>query len=145
VPYLIAKFDVITDHRRDNVTAETFMVPVLGSVDPEIRKAVATHFHDLNPDPAVTGPKELVGAGKKLYETGVPSEGVPACTNCHGADAKGKDAVPRLAGQIYPYTIKVLTNWTIINKEKDAVKAPTEHKLSDDQIAALSAYLSYLK
>ena len=44
IPYLEAKFGIISEHKRDNVTAETFMVPVLGSVDPAIRKAVATHF-----------------------------------------------------------------------------------------------------
>lgn len=35
IPYLEAKFGIISEHKRDNTTAETFMVPVLGSVDPQ--------------------------------------------------------------------------------------------------------------
>jgi cytochrome c553 len=145
IPYLEAKFDIITDHRRDNVTAEQFMVPVLGSVDPAIRKAVATYFNGLNPPPAGVGPSDLVSEGKKIYERGLPEDKVPACASCHGEDGKGKDLTPRVAGQIYKYTVKVLTNWTIINKEQDVVKAPVEHKLTDDQIAAVASYVSQLR
>jgi cytochrome c553 len=145
IPYLEAKFGIISEHKRDNTTAETFMVPVLGSVDPAIRKAVATYFNGLEPPPAGGGNKDLIPEGKKIYAEGVSSAGVPACTSCHGDEARGKDMTPRLAGQIYPYTVKVLTNWSIINKEQDGVKAPVQHQLTDGQIAAVSAYLSNLK
>ena len=145
IPYLEAKFGIISEHKRDNPTAETFMVPVLGSVDPAIRKAVATHFHGLEPPPAGGGNRDLIPEGKKVYEEGVPAAGVPSCTSCHGADAKGSEMTPRLAGQIYPYTVKVLTNWSIINKEQEGVKAPVQHQLTEAQIAAVASYLSNLK
>ena len=32
IPYLEAKFGIISEHKRDNTTAETFMVPVLGAL-----------------------------------------------------------------------------------------------------------------
>ncbi len=145
IPYLEAKFGIISEHKRDNATAETFMVPVLGSVDPAIRKAVATHFHGLEPAPAGGGKKELIPEGKKIYEAGIPAAGIPTCTGCHGVDAKGSEMTPRLAGQIYAYTVKVLTNWSIINKEQEGVKAPIEHQLTEAQIAAVASYLSNLK
>jgi cytochrome c553 len=47
VPYLETKFEVITEHRRDNATAQKYMKPVLGSVDPAILRAVATYFSNL--------------------------------------------------------------------------------------------------
>ncbi len=142
IPYLEAKFDVISDHRRDNVTAETFMVPVLGSVDPVIRKAVATHFNALEPPPAGGGKKELIGEGKRIYESGVPEAKVAACASCHGDTGRGSDSVPRLAGQVYAYANKVLSNWSIINREQGSVKSPGEHKLSDEQIEAVASYLA---
>jgi cytochrome c553 len=145
IPYLEAKFGIISEHKRDNTTAETFMVPVLGSVDPAIRKAVATYFNGLEPPPAGGGSKDLIPEGQKIFEEGAPATGVPACKSCHGSEAKGKDLTPRLAGQIYPYTVKVLTNWTIINKEQDGVKAPVQHQLTEAQIAAVSSYLSNLR
>ena len=145
IPYLEAKFGIISEHKRDNVTAETFMVPVLGSVDPAIRKAVATYFNGLDPAPSGGGNKDLIPEGKKIYEAGIPEAGIPSCTNCHGAEAKGSEMTPRLAGQVYRYTVKVLTNWAIINKEQDGVKAPVQHQLTDAQIAAVGSYLSNLK
>ncbi len=145
IPYLEAKFGIISEHKRDNPTAETFMVPVLGSVDPAIRKAVATHFNGLDPAPSGGGDRGLISEGKKLYEAGVPDAGVPACTSCHGPAAKGSELTPRLAGQVYPYTVKVLTNWNIINKEQEGVKAPVQHQLTESQIAAVASYLSNLK
>jgi cytochrome c553 len=139
--YLEAKFGIISEHKRNNPTAEKFMAPVLETVDPEIRRAVATHFNGLEPPPAAGGPRELISEGRRLYESG-SSE---ACTNCHGMDAKGSKDTPRLAGQIYPYLVKVLKNWTTINEEGGQVKAEAQHKLSEDQIAAVSSYLSNLK
>jgi cytochrome c553 len=145
VPYLEAKFGIIGEHKRDNPTAEQFMAPAIGSVDPAIRKAVATHFHGLEPAPAGGGKQDLISEGKSIYQSGVPSAGVPSCTSCHGDDAKGSDLTPRLAGQLYNYTVKVLTNWSIINKEQEGVKSPLQHQLSDAQIEAVASYLSNLR
>lgn len=154
VVYLENKFGVITEHRRDNPTAKQFMEPALGSVDAATRKAVAVYFNGLDPAPVGGAPKELMPAGKKIYTQGIPESNIPACATCHGPDAKGSDINPRLAGQLNRYTIKVMTNWSIINREhsKDAsgkdstaVKAPVEHNLTQTQIAAVAAYLSDLK
>lgn len=142
IPYLEAKFAIISDHRRDNVTAETFMAPVLGSVDPAIRRAVAAHFNALEPPPSGGGKAELIAEGKKIYESGIPAANVTACENCHGKTGRGSELTPRLAGQLYAYANKVLTNWSIINKESEGVKSPLEHRLSDEQIEAVSSYLA---
>jgi cytochrome c553 len=125
------------------------MAPALGSVSPEIRKEVMSHFTTLNPPPAGPGPQDLASAGRRIYEDGVAQDDIPACASCHGPDAKGQDAVPRLAGQIYPYAVKVLTHWAIINRERSredgkAVKGAA-HRLSQAQIEAVSAYISSLQ
>lgn len=150
IAYLESKIEVITEHKRDNPTAETFMAPVLGSVDPAIRRAVVSSLSALNPPPAGPGPQSLVAAGRRIYEDGVSRDNVPACANCHGPDGKGSGAVPRVAGQIYPYAVKVLTHWAIINREHDreggaAVKSEIEHKLTQSEIEAVAAYISNLE
>jgi cytochrome c553 len=139
VPYLEAKFGIIGEHKRDNPTAEQFMAPAIGSVDPAIRKEVATYFSMLQPPPAGGGESERISEGKKLYETGVAGK---SCANCHGDDARGSDMTPRIAGQVYPYLLKVLAAWHEINKERDGVKAAAEHDLTTDQIVAVASYLS---
>ena len=80
-----------------------------------------------------------------------PIRNVPACSACHGSEAKGQGEIPRLAGQFFPYTVKALTNWSRARgqgPEKDetvAIMTPTAHNLTQTQIAAVAAYVSYLK
>ena len=81
-------------------------------LSPEMRTALAAHFRDLNPKPFGSAPRELVATGKAIYEGGAPDANVPACAACHGPEGKGSGANPRLAGQLYPYTIKELVNWS---------------------------------
>jgi len=137
------------ESRRDkNVSVN---MPEIHSVSPAMRTALSAHFRNLNPEPLGDGPENLVATGKTIYEEGIPGANVPACSGCHGPEAKGKDEIPRLAGQIYPYTIKELTDWSKergqnpTNEGTAAVMTPVAHSLSQPQIAAIAAYLSYLK
>ena len=116
-----------------------------------MRTALAAHFSKLDPEPIGDGPKDLVAAGKKIYSEGVPTANVPACSACHGPEAKGKAEIPRLAGQLYPYTVEELEGWSkkrgndLSNADMASVMTPIAHALSHDQITAVASYLSYLK
>jgi cytochrome c553 len=121
------------------------------SVSPSMRAALAGFFRDLNPKPFGGAPKRLVTTGKRLYEEGLVEANVPACSACHGPDAKGQEGIPRLAGQLYAYTTKELQHWSRERGQgpgKDdtsAVMLPIAHNLTQAQIAAIAAYLSYQK
>jgi cytochrome c553 len=147
--YLKNQLQAFIERRRTNPV----MFNVAHVLTPPMLTALSTHFKDLNPKPlgAATAPKELVAAGKKIYEEGVPSAEVPPCASCHGADAKGADAFPRLAGQLNDYVIRKLTNW---DKERgqdkarpdnSAIMQPIAHNLTEAQIKAVAAYLSYVE
>jgi cytochrome c553 len=115
-------------------------------VSPSLQTALAAHFRDLNPRPFAGAPRHLVATGKKIYEEGVPEANIPACSACHGPDAKGEGINPRLAGQLYPYTIKELRYWDRERKtETSAIMVPIAHTLTQSQITAIAAYLSYLE
>jgi cytochrome c553 len=127
------------------------MSNVLHDMSPAEVRALATYFSDLNPKPLGGAPTEMVVAGKNIYLEGVPEANVLACASCHGAEAKGDGAVPRLAGQLHDYIFKKLTNW---EKERDrgampdksaATMQPVAHSLTEAQIVAVAAYLSYLE
>ena len=114
-------------------------------VSPSMRAALAAHFHSLNPAPLDSGPGS-VSLGKTIYEDGLPEANVPACAACHGPDAKGEGVIPRLAGQLYSYTVSELANWSQKRKnESAAIMEPIAHGLTKSQIAAVSAYLSRLR
>lgn len=121
------------------------------SVSRTMRSLLAAHFSSLNPNPIGGGPRDLVATGKTIYEEGAPEANVPACSGCHGPEARGKGAIPRLAGQLDSYTERELANWRKLRGQNPlkvgeaAVMKHVAHNLSPSQIAALAAYLSYLK
>jgi cytochrome c553 len=127
------------------------MFKVAHSLSPEMLAALAQHFNELNPKPLGGAPRELVDTGQKIFKEGVPEANIPPCATCHGPDAKGNGQFPRLAGQLYPYIIKVLGNWDkergqdAANPDTSAIMKPIAHKLTKSQIQAVAAYLSYLE
>ena len=127
------------------------MFNVAHVLNPPLQKALAEHFKELNPKPLGGAPRELVGEGKRIYQEGVPAANVPPCASCHGPEAKGADAFPRLAGQLNDYIIKKLTNWDKERgQQKDrpdnsAIMQPIAHDLTEAQIRAVAAYVSYLE
>ena len=67
-----------------------------------------------------------------------------------GTDGKGQNEIPRLAGQLYDYTIGQLSGWAKARGQgsaidTSAVMAPTAHNLSRSQVEAVAAYVSYLQ
>ena len=145
--YLENQLQAFIDRRRTNPV----MFNVAHVLSPPMLKALAEHFRDLNPKPLGGAPKELVAEGKKIYEEGIPKAEVPPCASCHGPEAKGSDAFPRLAGQLHDYIFRKLTSW---DKERgqdkakpdnSAIMGPIAHNLTETQIRAVAAYLSYLE
>ena len=145
--YLENQLQAFIERRRAN----PIMFNVAHVLSPSMLTALAAHFRDLSPDPLQVAPKEVVATGKEIYQDGLPDSNVPACSACHGSEAKGQGEIPRLAGQFFPYTVKALTNWSRARgqgPEKDetvAIMTPTAHNLTQTQIAAVAAYVSYLK
>jgi cytochrome c553 len=144
--YLENQLRAFIERRRTNPV----MFNVAHVLSPTMVTALAMHFNELNPEPLGGAPRELIATGKAIYEDGLPEANVPACAACHGMEGKGESEIPRLAGQFFPYTIKVLTNWT---KERgqgptqdiSALMKPTAHNLTRTQIETVAAYVSSLK
>src|SRR6202140_2854063 len=95
--YLVNQLQAFIDRRRTNPV----MFNEAHVLSPSMLTALATHFKELIPKPlgGAGAPKDLVAAGKKIYEDGVPRADVPPSATCPGPEAKGPDAFPRLAGQ----------------------------------------------
>jgi cytochrome c553 len=145
--YLENQLRAFNERRRTN----PIMANVTHSLSSSMVAALAEHFRGLDARPVGGGPLDRVATGRTIYQEGLPESNVPACLACHGQEAKGHDEIPRLAGQLFPYTVKELTNW---GKERgqggtkddtSAIMAPTAHNLTQSQIAAIAAYLSYLQ
>jgi cytochrome c553 len=126
------------------------MFNVAHALTPATLAALTQHFYNLNPPPLGGAPRESVGLGRTIFEQGLPEANIAACSACHGPEARGHEEIPRLAGQLYPYTVKSLTYW---GKERglggkddtSAIMVVTTHNLDAAQISAIAAYLAYLK
>lgn len=144
--YLENQLKAFIERRRTNPV----MFNVAHVLSPSMLTALATHFRDLDPKPLGGAPKELMAEGKKIYEEGIPSAEVPPCASCHGPEAKGADAFPRLAGQLHDYVAKKLLNWSKergqdpAKPDNSAIMQPIAHNLSEAQVKAVAAYVSGL-
>ncbi|HMF06945.1 MAG TPA: c-type cytochrome [Methylocella sp.] len=113
--YIENQLRAFIERRRTNPV----MFNVAHVLGPSMVGALAEHFRNLNPNPIGGAPREPLALGKTIYDEGLPESNVPACSACHGPEAKGKDEIPRLM--------------------------PTTHNLTQSQIAAIAAYVSNLK
>lgn len=143
--YLESQLRAFLEGRRDR-NLFIRMATVHG-LNPATRAALAARFRHLNPPPFGGAPRQLAATGARIYEEGIPEANVPACLACHGPEAQGQNEIPRLAGQLFSYTTKTLSNW---GKERSqnpasAVMVPIARNLTRSQIDAIAAYVSYLK
>ncbi len=145
--YFENQLQAFIERRREN----RFMYGVAHVLTPTMLPALAAHFRDLDPPPLGGAPKDLVETGKKIFEEGIPGSDIPPCASCHGPEAKGNGAFPRLAGQLNDYILKKLVNWSKergqdpANPDTSAIMEPIAHNLTEAQIAAVAAYVSFLK
>jgi cytochrome c553 len=145
--YIQNQLGAFQERRREN----KFMFTVTHVLSPEMVKALAARFKDLDPKAVGDAPRELAAIGKKIYDEGIPAANVPPCANCHGPDAKGNGPFPRLAGQLPDYTLNKLLNWSNergqdpAHPDTSALMEPIAHNLNESQIRAVAAYVSDLQ
>jgi cytochrome c553 len=145
--YLENQLKAFIERRRTNPV----MFNVAHVLTPSMLAGLARYFKDLDPKPLGGAPRELVPAGKKIYEEGIADRDVSPCASCHGPQAKGDGAFPRLAGQLNDYLSRKLTNWSKergqdpAKPDTSAIMEPIAHGLTEAQVAAVAAYLSYVE
>lgn len=145
--YLENQLRAFIERRRAN----SIMFSVAHVLSPGMISGLAEHFRNLHAKPVGGEPRNLIAAGRKIFEDGVPEANVAACAACHGPGAVGNGQVPRLAGQLYPYVVKELTNWSKERGQNPSkpdtslVMEPVAHSLSRSQVEAVAAYVSSLE
>jgi cytochrome c553 len=145
-PYIESQLRSFHVHGRDNPFSQQYMWPAAANLTAREAHALAAYFSTLCPEPANDGDSRLGRAGEALYRGGSPASNIPSCVACHGPNAQGVSAIPRLAGQSYYYLKRKLAQWGEGYHATAAVPMPgIASKLSDDEIEALASYLSFVK
>ena len=87
--------------------------------------------------------KDLAAVGQYIYSHGNKFSGVAACASCHGKDAAGTAALPRLAGQYAGYIEGQLKSFGKRERTNDnAVMHAIVTKMTPLEMAAVAEYLS---
>ena len=87
--------------------------------------------------------KGLAAVGQYIYHQGNKFSGLAACASCHGAEAKGTTALPRLAGQYADYIATQLQQFNKRERTNDnAVMHAIVSKMTPLEMVAVAEYLS---
>jgi len=128
---------------RDDPASHDQMWSAASKLDDSLIDALAAHYA-AQPAPAgMPAEPSLAAKGRALFESGLPSRNVAGCAGCHGQQAEGKGVFPRLAGQRADYVVRQLS---LIQRflRNVGIMHSTVVELSDDDFAALAAYLQSL-
>lgn len=121
----------------------TAMADMVAKLTPDEMVALGQFFEKKTIE--VEPPKDagLAAVGKYIYHNGNKYSGLAACASCHGAEAKGTTALPRLAGQYSGYTETQLKQFNLRERTNDnAVMHAIASKMSPLEMAAVAEYLS---
>lgn len=89
--------------------------------------------------------EEIVPVGRYIYRKGNSWSGVPACADCHGADAHGTTTLPRLAGQNSRYLLTQLKDFNQRTRTNDnQAMHLVASRLTEFEAKAVADYLSQL-
>jgi cytochrome c553 len=143
--YILRQISGFGAHRRDNPYSAKFMWRAVANLGPETAQELAAYYASLEARPARDGNSDLVAAGRNIYEEGIATANVVACVACHGPNAEGVGAIPRLGGLSYLYLKRRLDQW---NEGFHASATPmpqVSRELSANEIEALASYLSFVE
>lgn len=143
--YLVRQLKFFKDQSRGDPYAIAYMWGMASGLSDETIDALADYYARQKAgagngrhDPAT------IARGRDIFEHGIPSQGVPACAACHGPDALGSDAYPRLAGQHADYILKQLGSFQS-NMRNIAVMHGVAQNLRTPEMTAVADYLESLR
>jgi cytochrome c553 len=138
--YLESQLEAFRAKTREEKIAHDFMWGIAYNLDDAMIKSVALYYSMQPPTPGRPGDPAQLTKGKELYDKGVPDRGIPACASCHGPNAEGIAAFPRLAGQHAKYILSQLDYIQSLVR-----KAPVMHGIVKDltpaEMQALATYV----
>lgn len=139
--YIVTQLKAFRDHTRADPHAHTYMWGMAAKLSDPTIEGVAAYYSSQTPVPGRPENEPDVAAGKKIYEEGIPETGVPACGGCHGDQAQGGDAFPRLAGQHRPYIEQQLAAFSS-NSRANEIMHENAKNLTPDAMRQLAAFLA---
>jgi len=138
--YLDNQLKAFRAQTRGDPDAIAYMWGMASQLDDETMHALGGYYAGEKTGTSGGGDTALISRGREVYAHGLPAEGVPACSSCHGADAHGTPEYPRLAGQHAQYVLKQLASFQS-NMRNVAIMHGVAQNLRLPEMRAVAAYL----
>lgn len=124
------------------------MSPMAMSLSDEDMADLGAYFQAQKPAGKETEAAKLQ-VGQRVYRSGDPKTGAPACASCHGPTGAGNPAAlyPALRGQYATYTAAQLRAYRAGTRQTDPnqVMRSVAASMSDEQIDAVASYVQGLR
>jgi len=141
--YLASQLNQFRKHSRADPAGFEYMWGLSHHLTDKQIGELADYFQAQNLVALRPGNPLQAAKGRKIYNEGLPGQGVPACMSCHGENGNGLENVgPRIAHQHADYIVKQLRVFkrTEQRPEGAAMKAVT-HELSNEDMVVVAQYL----
>jgi cytochrome c553 len=124
------------------------MTPMAQGLSDEDMADLGAYFAAQKPAGLEADPGKLA-VGQRVYRSGDPKNGVPACAACHGpaGDGNAPAAYPALRGQYATYVAAQLRNYRAGTRQTDAnqMMRTVASTMTDEQIDAVASYVQGLR
>jgi cytochrome c553 len=139
-PYLAAQLKAFRAQTRGDPDAIGYMWGMASQLDDTTIDALASHYAEQKAAPSKGRDLALMARGREIYAHGIESQGVPACSSCHGPDAHGLQDFPRLGAQHAQYIVNQLASF-----QSNMRNVPVMHGVAQNlrlvDMQAVAAYL----
>jgi cytochrome c553 len=138
--YTMLQLDAFRSHVRGDPNAQAYMWGMASQLSDATIKALADYYAAQKPAQEKVGDPTLLAEGKKIYTEGIPAQKVSACATCHGANAQGAGAFPRLAGQHVEYLVAQLQGFQSGLRSNAPIMLGVVSGMNAQQMKAAAAY-----
>jgi len=133
---------------KSGVRKNPLMTPMAMSLSDDDMEDLGAYFSAQKPAGLEADPSKLA-LGQRIFRSGDPKSGVPACASCHGPNGKGDGgaAYPLIRAQYATYVAAQLRNYRAGTRQTDLNKMMREvaSTMSDEQIDAVASYVQGLR
>lgn len=146
-PYLVAQLTGFRGHSRSDPAGFEYMWGLSRHLTDEQIAGLAAYYSAQKVEPpVVTVDRARFAAGKAIFEHGLPAQGVPPCSSCHGAQAQGNATFPRLANQYADYIEKQLDVFQRTDERPEgSIMKTVAHGLGKEDMANAAEYLQSIQ
>ena len=141
-------------HFKAGIRVNPVMQPMAAALSPADMASLGAYYASQKPKVKGATDASLARQGQKLWRTGDPQNGIPACSACHGPTGAGiPKNYPRLSGQWADYTVGQLKAFRAGERGSDPagkdlngkIMAGVARGMTDAQMKAVAEYAQGLR